>query len=62
MRHVRAVAVLVGLVTWLIGAADARAQATIAFVQGNYAVPQTPQSVVSVSFTAAQTAGSPSGS
>ncbi len=30
---------------------------TIAFVQGNYAVPQTPQATVTVSFPAAQTAG-----
>jgi hypothetical protein len=31
--------------------------ATISYVQGNYATPQTPQSSVSVTFTAAQTAG-----
>jgi hypothetical protein len=31
--------------------------ATIGFVQGNYAVPQTPQTVVAVTFNGAQTAG-----
>jgi hypothetical protein len=31
--------------------------ANIAFVQGNYSVPQTPQSTVTVTYTAAQTAG-----
>ena len=37
--------------------ADATAQTSIAYVQSNFAVPQSPQTVVNVAFTAAQTAG-----
>src|SRR5207244_9654411 len=33
------------------------ASTAITYVQGNYAVPQTPQTTVSVTFSAAQTAG-----
>src|SRR6185436_18499711 len=36
---------------------NAGGTATILFVQGNYAVPQSPQSTVTVTYTAAQTAG-----
>ena len=47
----------VGLLFVVSAVAPARAQAAIAFVQGNYATPQSPQSVVSVAYTGAQTAG-----
>src|ERR1700736_3638573 len=41
----------------LLGNAAAAAVATPKFIQSNYAVPQTPQSMVQTQFSAAQTAG-----
>jgi len=50
-------AVAVALIVTVVAAAlPAGAQSGIAFVQGNYAVPQTPQSTVTVAFPVAQTA------
>ena len=44
--------------TWIVVAvAPTLCPAAISFVQSNYAVPQTPQSTVSVSYSAAQGAG-----
>ena len=52
------VALLVILTSVVAGGAPAAAQSgAIAFVQGNYAVPQTPQSTVNVAFPAAQSLG-----
>jgi len=46
------------LITLAFGLRNGNAQApSIAYVQGNYAVPQTSQSRVTVAFTGAQTAG-----
>src|SRR6516164_4691786 len=47
---------IVMLACWLNGS-RLSATPTISYVQGNYATPQTPQTRVSVTFTAAQTAG-----
>ena len=55
-RRSALVTVLAALV-WFAGARRADAQPPIAFVQSNAAVPQSPQSTVTVPFTAAQTAG-----
>jgi uncharacterized membrane protein len=50
---------VLALVSLVAGLDPARlsAASTITYVQGNYATPQTPQTSVTVSFTAAQTAG-----
>jgi hypothetical protein len=48
--------VLLALVSWLLPATPLSA-ATISYVQGGYAAPQTPQSTVGVSFAMTQTAG-----
>ncbi len=43
---------------FLVAAAiNLEAAPTVTYVQGNYATPQTPQTTVNVTFTAAQTAG-----
>lgn len=53
LRQLGAVLMIVGFL-----AVEAQAQTSISYLQGNYAVPQTPQSVVNVAFAGAQTAGS----
>jgi hypothetical protein len=61
MRHflffglLKRLAVLLALV--LLASPATAAQTTPKFVQGNYAVPQTPQTIVTIPYTAAQTAG-----
>src|SRR6266436_2412440 len=47
---------MAALFCWLYSASLAAAQ-TINYVQGNFAVPQTPQTTVNVTFTAAQAVG-----
>jgi len=58
-RHKPRLAVLLGMVALACGShsASLRAAATVAYVQGNYSTPQSPQSSVTVTFTAAQAAG-----
>ena len=46
-----------GLAIFLVGLIAGHASAAITFVQRNFATPQSPQSSVSVTYTAAQTAG-----
>src|SRR5215472_7742328 len=57
-NKVRGLALLlvIGLAGWL-QPLSLRAAATITYVQGNYSTPQTPQTTVKVTFTAAQLAG-----
>jgi fibronectin type 3 domain-containing protein len=57
LRLVLTASVALGLSVWF-GRSDPSAQATIAYVQGAFANPQTPQTTVSVTYAAAQTAGS----
>src|SRR5580704_5689892 len=54
-RLLKRLAVVPALV--LLASTATAAQTTPKFVQGNYAVPQTPQTIVTVPYTAAQTAG-----
>ena len=56
MRRILFVALLI-LAASQFGSEHTSAQTTIAFVQANNAVPQTPSTSVSVTFTAAQTSG-----
>jgi chitodextrinase len=59
-RKVYRAAVVVSFAAWLAGSPGqepAIAQGGIAFVQGNYATPQSPQASVAVTYTAAQAVG-----
>jgi Protein of unknown function (DUF4038)/IPT/TIG domain/Putative collagen-binding domain of a collagenase len=56
LRSLTASSAVTALMCFAMGSAPVNAQ-TISFVQSSYAVPQTPQSTISVTYTAAQTAG-----
>ena len=57
LRLLKRLAVLAGLPLVLFANSAVAAVTTPEYVQGNYAVPQTPETAVTVPYTAAQTAG-----